>query len=130
MSITIYFDAACKPNNPGELGLGWVINGDEYCEYDGVNTNNVGEYRSLLRALETLHEKYDINQPVTIYGDSKLVVEQVNGRWRVKKPHLRPLCDRAKALLKGLDYSLKWIPREQNTQADRMSNEAYKVKTK
>lgn len=93
--------------------LGPVFNG----------TNNEAEWHGLLAGL---HEALKLNvDDLTIYGDSKLVVEQVAGRWRVKKPHLKPLHGEAKALLANFDrWSIKWIPREHNTEADRESNHA------
>lgn len=86
-------------------------------------TNNFLEYQGLIHCLEMLHKinpgSTSIGLPITIMGDSRLVVEQTNGRWRVKEAHLVPLRDRAQQLLHGLknifkDIELKWCPSEQN----------------
>lgn len=126
--IVIYFDAAAVPN-PGHIGLGWIIeiNGyaKEYCEYGGWGTNNVGEHMALQKALETLRvSNVDLTQPVNIYGDSMLVVNQVNRKWKVKKKHLQPIVKKTQQLLEGVNWKLTWIPRGKNHRADKMSNVA------
>ena len=71
-------------------------------------TNNVMEYEALLLALSKA-KKGD-----TIYTDSRLVECQVHGLWKVKKAHLRPLCERARALVSRKDIRLAWVPRKEN----------------
>jgi ribonuclease HI len=80
-------------------------------------TNNVGEYSGLLLAIRTARELGV--EVLRIHSDSKLVVEQVNGRWQCKDDHLRQLRDEAwKTSRQFRSISIGWIPREQNTEAD------------
>ena len=110
------FDGACEPWNPGgHMGLGWVIDGTkhyEYVESGPGNTNNVAEYRALIRLLEAMiSEKTPGN--LIIIGDSKLVVNQVAGDWicnghRVDLRHeVGCLIDRLKET--GWNVSLSWV---------------------
>lgn len=73
-------------------------------------TMNVAEYMSLIKALEWLQSVQDKDTyTVDIYGDSMLVVRQVQGKWRCKSPHLRPFIDRARSLLKDFeDWNITW----------------------
>lgn len=86
-------------------------------------TNNEAEYQGLLVGL---HEALKRGvKHLKIYGDSKLVVYQIGGHWRVKKDHLKPLCGEALALLAEFDsWTAEWVPRHLNKEADRASNEA------
>ena len=80
--------------------------------YSKAVTNNVGEYRAVILALEEAH-RWSIKQ-VELLTDSQLVVEQVKGNWKVRHKHLLPLRDRVKELLTALNGTLEWIPREEN----------------
>ena len=89
----------------------------------GVTTNNVAEYRALIAGLEAAHAISA--HAVRVRGDSKLVIEQVEGRWKVKQPHLRPLCDQARSLLDGFErVDLAHVRREFNRDADALVNAA------
>ena len=88
----------------------------------GVATNNVAEYSGLIAGLR-LAEELTPGAAVEVRMDSKLVVEQMSGRWKVKHPAMRPLVEEAKALAPA-DTVYRWIPREQNKHADRLVNEA------
>jgi ribonuclease HI len=89
----------------------------------GIATNNVAEYRGLIAGLEAAASLGVIDVAVSM--DSKLVVEQMSGRWRVKHPDLVPLHRRATELAAGFNrVSYSWIPREKNSHADRLANEA------
>ena len=122
-----YFDGASR-GNPGEAGAGACIVDDtgaiiwEYAEYLGKKTNNEAEYAALLSLLEEARKRNV--SAIEIRGDSKLVVCQVNREWKINKPHLRALAERAWTLLDGLDAKLSWVPREQNKLADALSNRA------
>src|SRR6185295_7751230 len=86
-------------------------------------TNNVAEYRGLIAGLEEAAKVGATD--VGVRMDSKLVVEQMSGRWKVKHPDLRVLIEQAKAVAKrfdSIDYA--WIPRAENSHADRLANEA------
>lgn len=121
--------------NPGPAGSGAVVRDAEgaivyeVSEYLGHATNNVAEYTAIVRALEGLLEKLGAKgakaATVTVAMDSKLVVEQMSGRWKVKHPNMKPLA--ARAALLGLAFgtvSYAHIPRERNAYADRLANEA------
>ncbi len=116
--------------NPGPAGYGAVVFDAsshevlaERKDFVGHATNNVAEYGGLIAGLQAAAELGATS--VAVRMDSKLVVEQMAGRWRVKNEGLRPLADQAAALRAAFDeVSFTWIPREQNTHADRLANEA------
>ncbi|MEV3961299.1 bifunctional RNase H/acid phosphatase [Nocardia sp. NPDC050193] len=116
--------------NPGPAGYGAVVfDADrvgvlaERREALGVTTNNVAEYRGLIAGLEAAAELGA--RVVAVRMDSKLVVEQMSGRWKIKHAALIPLADRARRLAADFDQvSYRWIPRAENSHADRLANEA------
>lgn len=116
--------------NPGIAGYGAVVidtDADlvlaERAEYIGTETNNVAEYRGLIAALEAALE-LGLSE-LEMRMDSKLVIEQMAGRWKVKHPAMKPLALRARRLLDQFDrVDLVWIPRAENSHADRLANEA------
>jgi len=90
----------------------------------GVASNNVAEYRGLIAGLE-LAAEHAPGADIEVRMDSKLVVEQMSGRWRVKHPDLIPLHRQAGELAAGFNrVSYAWIPRAKNSHADRLANEA------
>ncbi len=92
-------------------------------EFLGVKTNNVAEYTGLLRALE-LAEELGARE-VDMLLDSMLIVEQLNGRWRVKDAKLIPMVIEAQRRLRGFDrWSAAHVRRAQNGAADALANEA------
>jgi len=92
-------------------------------DYLGVQTNNVAEYTGVVRAL-ALAEELGARE-VALLLDSKLIVEQLSGRWRVKDAKLIPLWTAARRTLAGFDrWSAAHVPRAQNSVADRLANEA------
>lgn len=135
MRAILHFDGACR-GNPGGLSAGGAVISFPYGP-DGPDTasrltvlgavfqgtNNEAEYHGLLAGL---HEALEVRvRHLEIFGDSMLVVRQVKGEWRVNKAHLRPLCAEAMTLLKNFDsWTIAWVPREQNREADRASNQA------
>ncbi|SDK87455.1 probable phosphoglycerate mutase [Nonomuraea maritima] len=117
--------------NPGPAGYGAVVRDAsgqvvaEAAEAIGVTTNNVAEYRGLIAGLKAVLELAGDGASVAVRMDSKLVVEQMAGRWKVKHEGLRPLAAEAGALVRRLRVTeWTWIPRERNTHADRLANEA------
>jgi broad specificity phosphatase PhoE/ribonuclease HI len=93
----------------------------------GIATNNVAEYRGLIAGLEAAGSLGGsvVGGEVAVLMDSKLVVEQMSGRWRVKHPDLIPLHQQARDLAACFErVSYSWIPREKNSHADRLANEA------
>ncbi|MFF4208108.1 bifunctional RNase H/acid phosphatase [Streptomyces sp. NPDC001796] len=116
--------------NPGPAGYGSVVrdaaSGEtlaERAEFIGTATNNVAEYRGLLAGLRAAHD-LDPGARVRVRMDSKLVVEQMSGRWKIKHPAMRPLATEAAAVFPPGQVTYEWIPREQNKHADRLANEA------
>ncbi|MFD4526838.1 bifunctional RNase H/acid phosphatase [Streptomyces sp. NPDC058470] len=116
--------------NPGPAGYGSVVidatTGEtlaEAAEYIGVATNNVAEYRGLIAGLKAARE-LDPAASVRVRMDSKLVVEQMSGRWKIKHPDMKPLAAEAARILPPSQVTYEWIPREQNKHADRLANEA------
>ncbi|MFG3530806.1 bifunctional RNase H/acid phosphatase [Streptomyces sp. NPDC047917] len=122
--------------NPGPAGYGAVVidpvTGEtlaEAAEYIGVATNNVAEYKGLiagLRAAKALvpDASADGALQVRVRMDSKLVVEQMSGRWKIKHPDMKPLAAEAARILPASAVTYEWIPREKNKHADRLANEA------
>ncbi|MFE1508352.1 bifunctional RNase H/acid phosphatase [Streptomyces sp. NPDC058726] len=116
--------------NPGPAGYGAVVSdaatGEtlaEAAEYLGVATNNVAEYRGLLAGLNAARA-LDPQARVHVRMDSKLVVEQMTGRWKIKHPAMRPLAAEAARVFPPERVTYEWIPRERNKHADRLANEA------
>ncbi|MFE9400819.1 bifunctional RNase H/acid phosphatase [Streptomyces sp. NPDC006530] len=116
--------------NPGPAGYGAVVldpaTGEtlaEAAEFIGVATNNVAEYKGLIAGLRAARA-LDPAARVRVRMDSKLVVEQMSGRWKIKHPDMKPLAAEAARVLPPSQVSYEWIPRERNKHADRLANEA------
>lgn len=124
-TVEIFIDGAAR-GNPGESGIGVLIKKTtediiEVKKYLGTQTNNQAEYTALITALESAQELKD--RPIRIFTDSLLVANQVNGLWKVKHPEIIPLNKKAKTLFQNYsDISIQHIPREQNSEADRLAN--------
>lgn len=128
MRVAIEADGGSR-GNPGPAGYGAVVlspSGEVLAERAagvGHATNNVAEYSGLIAGLQAALELGATE--VDVRMDSKLVVEQVSGRWQVKHPGLRPLAREATELLSRFSaFTATWIPRERNKHADRLANEA------
>ena len=117
--------------NPGPAGYGAVVRdattGEvlaEMSESIGRATNNVAEYSGLiagLRAAAAIARGADVE----VRMDSKLVVEQMSGRWQIKHPDMRPLAATARETARALGrVSYTWVPRSRNAHADRLANQA------
>ncbi len=126
-TVTIYIDGASR-GNPGDAGIGILIKepggkSREITKYLGTRTNNQAEYTALIEALESAK---DLNgHPIRIFTDSLLVANQVNGLWKVKHAEIIPLNKKARSLFSGFDdIRIRHIPREQNSEADRLANQA------
>ena len=114
--------------NPGPAGYGAVVTEGnhillELFEAIGIASNNVAEYRGLIAALEAINE-LDPNATVDVRMDSKLVVEQMSGRWQIKHPDMRELAKRARDAHPANLVTYRWIPRDENSHADRLANKA------
>jgi len=127
--LIIYTDGASR-GNPGHSALGAVAYKDgiklfAISEYLGINTNNYAEYMAAIRALEELQKMNLQNESVRLHADSKLLVEQVRGAWKVKHPNIKPLYTKLKKLLESFpDIEFVHVPREKNKEADSLANEA------
>lgn len=116
--------------NPGPSGSGAVvIDGStgrvlsEIATFGGVATNNVAEYRAVVAGL-TEAFRIDPNARIEVRMDSKLVVEQMSGNWKIKHQDMQVLAIEVQKLIAGKTVSWNWIPREQNSRADALANEA------
>lgn len=130
MKLLVEADGGSR-GNPGPAGYGAVVKdadtGDvlaETAESIGTASNNVAEYRGLLAGLEAALD-IDGSAEVEVRMDSKLVVEQMSGNWKVKHPDLKPLAVQAGRLARSLRaVTYTWVPRARNAHADRLANEA------
>ncbi len=114
--------------NPGPAAYGATVseNGVVLAElYDllGITTNNVAEYSGLIAGLRKAHE-LDPRANIHVKMDSKLVVEQMSGRWQIKHPDMRELASQARSIHPMQLITFQWIPREENSHADRLANKA------
>ncbi|ANZ19007.1 bifunctional RNase H/acid phosphatase [Streptomyces noursei] len=116
--------------NPGPAGYGAVVldpaSGEalaEAAEFIGTATNNVAEYKGLLAGLRAA-KALDPEAAVHVRMDSKLVVEQMSGRWKIKHPDMKPLAAEAASIFPSAQVTYEWIPRSRNKHADRLANEA------
>ncbi|MDI5961582.1 bifunctional RNase H/acid phosphatase [Streptantibioticus silvisoli] len=116
--------------NPGPAGYGAVVKdaatGETLLEeagFIGTATNNVAEYRGLIAGLRAAR-RLDPGAEVLVRMDSKLVVEQMSDRWKIKHPGMRPLAAEARAVFPPGQVTYEWMPRERNKHADRLANEA------
>ncbi len=128
--LTIYTDGGAR-GNPGPAAAGVVIKEGtttllKFGEYLGpVQTNNFAEYQAVILALEALKREGYAGRELEFKMDSKLVVEQVLGNWKIKEPTLKPLVAKIRALLADFpQHSFAHIPREDNLEADALVNQA------
>ena len=114
--------------NPGPAGYGAVVteNGKivaELFDVIGIATNNVAEYNGLLAGLSHIHQ-LDANATIEVAMDSKLVVEQMSGRWQIKHADMRDLAKQCRDAHNPSLVTYSWIPRDENSHADRLANKA------
>lgn len=129
MKVTVYTDGGSR-GNPGVAGSGSVVydeNGTTLAEIAYVvgqkSSNNVAEYHGLLRGLEAARDLGATE--VDVFMDSKLVVEQMSGRWKIKHPDMKKLALDARDLAAGFSaVTYSWVPRAKNKKADELSNVA------
>lgn len=127
-TLVAYIDGASR-NNPGPSAAGVVIRDgkgtliEEEGLYLGEGTNNAAEYKALLLAMEKARDMGAGS--LVINSDSELVVNQLNGRYRVKEPRLQELYFKAVGLIGEFeDFSIVHVPREENRRADMLANKA------
>lgn len=132
MNLVINTDGASR-GNPGPASYGYLIkeNGvilHEEGKQIGINTNNVAEYTAVLKAFEYILENFTSTTPhkIEVVADSKLVVEQLSGRYKIKSPHLLILIQQIKALESQLgEVTYRSVLRHLNKEADRLANLAF-----
>jgi ribonuclease HI len=129
-NLAVYIDGGSR-GNPGPSGGGFAIyKGGKVLhkgsQFFGTITNNQAEYMALRLALNTVYQKFsDDNTEVNCFMDSKLVVEQMNGNWKVKSVNVKPLFQEARKIadqFKG--FTITHVPREENGLADMLANQA------
>ncbi len=124
-SFLLYADGGSR-GNPGEAAFGAVVSEGgkvivELSERIGVATNNVAEYSGLIAGLRAIH-RLDPQAKVLVRMDSKLVVEQMSGNWKLKKAEMKELAIQARSAHPPENVKYEWIPRELNTDADSLVN--------
>jgi len=128
LKLVVNVDGGAR-GNPGPAAIGVVLadpagqSVDELAEPIGVATNNVAEYRALLRGLERARALGA--SEVEIVGDSELVARQLTGAYKVKHPALKPLYEQARVALQRFDHwQIRTVPRAENARADALVNAA------
>ena len=127
-TVIAYVDGASR-GNPGDAAYGVRViskEGDEQAAFGGflgTRTNNYAEYSGLLAALAWAldHEIHELE----VVSDSELMVKQMNGKYRVKSPKLKPLFEEARAMSRKLErFRIRHVLRHENVDADRLANAA------
>lgn len=128
--LKLYFDGSCEQKNPGGIaGFGWRL-----CDMDGTQlksdhgevcrgpgaTNNIAEWAAVRNGLLYLQDQ-NWTGDLEIYGDSLLVINQLNGVYKVRKDTLVPYYNECMALLKARQWKAEWIPRELNEECDKLA---------
>jgi ribonuclease HI len=137
MTVTIHFDGLCLPKNPcGVATYGFVAKrgakvlheegGLAAAPYSPQATNNVAEYTGVLKALEWAQKEGLADENIVVRGDSELVIRQLNGVYKVKSPSIVNLFKQVRELAgKFPSITFEWVPREENRDADALTNRAY-----
>jgi ribonuclease HI len=136
-AINGWWDGAVEPFNPGAIGTyGFVVraadqvlateHGLSAVPFSEEATNNVAEYVGLVKLLDWLVRNGHTSASVRLFGDSKLVISQVVGKWKVNTERLQPLHRLARDyVLLFRDLTIDWVPREENKEADGLTHRAY-----
>jgi ribonuclease HI len=121
--------------NPGQAAYGAVLKdadtGEvlaERSEPIGIATNNVAEYRGMVEGLRRAFE-IDPGASVHVLMDSKLVVEQMSGRWKIKHPDMQQIAREARELIGHRPVTFEWVPRLQNSRADALANRSMDMRS-
>lgn len=133
--VVIKFDGGCFGNGRADAKAycAWIVckgkvelgRSGGVIRVAGRPTNNVAEWEGLLQALRWAGANDLLRCKVVIYGDSRLVVEQVSGRWRAKCPRMAGYAACCRKLLSGADWKAKWVPRSENAEVDRLAKRLF-----
>ena len=125
----IFTDGASR-GNPGPSASAFLIINNENkilfqdAFYVGITTNNNAEYIALLKAIEKLIEMDTLQANLLFFSDSKLMVNQINGQYKINKDHIKEYVSKINEYKsKFLSSKFEYIPREQNRQADKLCNQ-------
>jgi ribonuclease HI len=128
VKLVVHVDGGAR-GNPGPAAIGVVVSKPdgavlaELGQEIGVATNNVAEYRALLRGVEIARQLGA--HEVEIVGDSELVSRQLTGAYKVKHPSMKPLYEKAIDALRAFDrWQIRTVPRTENARADALVNQA------
>jgi ribonuclease HI len=128
MKVVVHVDGGAR-GNPGPAAIGVVVSDgegtvlDEVAETIGVATNNVAEYRALLKGVERAAALGA--DEIELVNDSELIARQLTGRYKVKHPAMKPLYEEARAALQSFGgWTIRTVPRAQNSRADALVNAA------
>jgi ribonuclease HI len=128
LKLVVNVDGGAR-GNPGPAAIGVVVSDpdgtviDEVAEPIGIATNNVAEWRAVLKGIERARALGA--GELELIGDSELVARQLTGTYKVKHPSMKPLHAEALAALRGFDsWRIRNVPRAQNARADELVNEA------
>lgn len=134
-AIVVHCDGLCEPTNPGGTATyGWVARrgGDLVGSGHGVvakgpqATNNLAEYTAIIEALTWLERSGLSGEQISLRSDSQLAIRQLTGQYEVRSPKIWPLYTKASQLARRFpNLRFKWVPREQNSEADHLSRVAY-----
>ncbi len=135
MKIVAYCDGLCEPINPSGIATyGFAIYRHGIKLYEGLGvlgegdgmSNNLAEYEALCKAVRCLKDNAMNDQEVTVKSDSKLLVNQMNGKWKVRKGLYVAKHREARSLIASFgNVGFQWVPREMNTEADALCRKAY-----
>ena len=129
MKLVAFVDGAAR-GNPGKSGIGIMIRDetgafvDEHCAFLGTATNNVAEYTALITCLGIVSRQFPQCTELHVHSDSELMVKQMNGQYKVRDRNLQKLNAQVRSLLEKAPYkfSIRHIPREENSDADALAN--------
>ena len=129
MVVKIFTDGGSRGNpGPAAVGISFQMGNEEVSsisEYIGEKTNNIAEYQAFLTSLNYItSNSLIVNDGAQWFLDSKLVVEQLNNRWKVKDLNIRVIWQECQEKLNSLSfpYSIQYVPREENVRADQLVN--------
>jgi len=137
-TVQIYFDGLCEPKNPEGIPVyAFIVSDTESGQVLGQEaglagqpwsknaTHNLAEYTAAIRAVKWVREHIPTKE-LLIYGDSELVINQLNKIYKVKSQRIRPLFTELIGLIDGFSWKAIWVPREKNYDADKLANEFYR----